>query len=243
MIDPDSVDDPLCDTERVAAELRIAPTTARRWMRDGTLMCVIVADGDEIERRWARLSEVLTLRDRLSNHVLLPDLAEELGVRYHELYRSAHRLGIELERHPTRRHFEVPLEAARVLRVEHARIRALHRRSVKLAAAARHLNLAVSTVGLMAKRGELNVDPETDSSDARFVTRESVEKCRTARIGKSPEPTLERATVPLADAVRFTGRSRTDLLDLVRGGVLEEVPGRGTCKLTAASLRTWMTSA
>ena len=42
--------------------------------------------------------------------------------------------------------------------------------------------------------------------------------------------------------VRFTGRSRSELLDLVRAGVLEEVPGRGACELTAASLRSWMTA-
>ncbi|HEX4863553.1 MAG TPA: hypothetical protein VFV02_05750, partial [Acidimicrobiales bacterium] len=190
MIDPDNNDDPLCDTKRVASELRIAPTTARRWMRDGTLTCVIVADGDRIERRWARLSDVWLLRDRLNDRVLLPDLAEELGARYHELYQTCRRLGLELERHPTSRQFEISVEAAQLLHDEHARVRALHLRSMKLAAAACRLNLAVSTVGLMAKRGDLDVDSETDSSNARFVTRESVEKCRTARIGVSPEPTL-----------------------------------------------------
>jgi integrase len=34
-IDPDSCDDPLCDVRTVASELRLAETTARRWMRDG----------------------------------------------------------------------------------------------------------------------------------------------------------------------------------------------------------------
>jgi hypothetical protein len=238
-VDPDSVDDPLCDTRRVASELQVAPRTARRWMRDGTLRCVIVPDGDGIGRRWARLSEVWTLRDRLGDRVLLPDLAEELGVRYHELYQTARRLGVELERHPTSRQFEVPLEATK-LRVEHARVRALHQRSIKLAAAARQLSLAVSTVGLMAKRGDLDIDPETDSSDARFVTRESVEKWRIARACDWPARKPERATVPLADVIRFTGRSRTELLDLVRAGILEEVPGRGRVELAAASLRSWM---
>jgi hypothetical protein len=52
----------------------------------------------------------------------------------------------------------------------------------------------------------------------------------------------DQATVPLADVIRFTGRSQTELLDLVRAGVLEEVPGRGKCELTAASLRSWMTA-
>ncbi len=98
-------------------------------MRDGTLRCVIVADGDGIERRWARLSEVWSLRDRLCDRVLLPDLAEELGVRYHDLYRTSRRLGVELERHPTSRQFEVSNEAAQLLRDEHGRVRALHKRS------------------------------------------------------------------------------------------------------------------
>ena len=75
---------------------------------------------------------------------------------------------------------------------------------------------------------------------ARFPTRASVEKCRTVRYGDSPSR-LEQATVPLADVIRFTGRSRIELLDLVRAGVLEEVTGRGVCQLTASSLRTWMT--
>lgn len=94
----------------------------------------------------------------------------------------------------------------------------------------------------MAKRGELDTDPESDSSDARFVTRESVEKCRVAQVGHAPAGTPEQAAVPLADVVRFTGRGRTELLDLVRAGILDEVPGRGPCELTAASLRTWVTT-
>lgn len=113
---------------------------------------------------------------------------------------------------------------------------------MKLAAAARQLDLAASTVGLMVKRGELDVDPETNSSDARFVTRSSVEKRRIARLGSSPERKSEPPTRSLADVVRFTGRSQIELLDLVRAGVLEEVPGRGKCELTAASLRSWMTA-
>lgn len=242
LIDPGSALDPLCDAGRVATELRLADTTARRWLRDGTLRCVIVEDGDGVPRRRARLSDVWALRDRLAGRILLPDLAQELGVRYHELYRLSRLMGLEFEQHPASRQFEVPAEAADCLRAEHARVRALHQRSMKLAAAARVLGLAVSTVGLMAKRGELDVDPETDSSHARFVTRASVEAWRIARAGDTSGRRLERATVPLADVVRFTGRSRIELLDLVRAGVLEQVPGRGGCELIAASLRAWMTA-
>ena len=236
-MDPDSSDDPLCDARRAASELGLAETTARRWMRDGTLRCVIVQDGDGIDRRWARLSEVWSVRKRLADRILLPDLAEELGVRYHELYRVSRLLGLEFEQHPTSRQFEVPPEAARRLRVEHARVRALHTRSLKLAAAARLLNRAVSTVGLMAKRGDLEVDPETDGSKAMFLTRTSVEKWR-----DPPRRAIQPATVLLGEVVRFTGRSRIELLDLVRAGVLRQAPGRGACELTASSLRAWMTA-
>jgi hypothetical protein len=232
--DPYSGDDPLCDGRRVESELGIAETTARRWMRDGTLRCVIVRDGDGVERRWTRLSEVWRLRDHLRDRVLLPELAEELGVRYHELYRVSRLLGLEFEQHSTSRQFEVTPDAAECLRFEYARVRALHKRSLKLAAAAQVLNRAVSTARLMAKRGDLDIDPETDSSNATFVSRASVERCR-----DMPRRGLEEVTVPLADVVRFTGRGRIELLDLARAGVLEQVPGRGACELTASSLRSW----
>lgn len=107
-IDPDGGDDPLCDVRRVPSELGMAETSTRRWMRDGTLRCVIVRDGDGVQRRWVRLSEVWSVRDRIGERILLPDLAAELGVRYHELYRLSRLLGLELERHPTSRQFEVP---------------------------------------------------------------------------------------------------------------------------------------
>ncbi len=244
IIDPGDLDDPLCDSQRVASELGIAPTTARRWIRDGTLTCVIVQHASRPPTRLARLSDVWALRDRLADRILLlPDLAAELGVRYHELYRMSRRMGMELEQHPTSRQFEVPLEDAERLRVEHGRVRALHERSMKVAAVARQMGLAVSTVTLMAKRGELDIDPETDSSGARFVTRASVDKHRIAQLDNASGPTPKQAAVPLADVIRFTGRSRTELLDLVRAGILEEAPAsRGPCQLTAKSLRTWMTT-
>jgi hypothetical protein len=92
----------------------------------------------------------------------------------------------------------------------------------------------------MAKRGELEVDSETDSSNAVFVTRKSVEAFRVAHTMGPSKRKIDQATVSLADVIRFTGRSRIELLDLVRAGVLEQVPGRQACELTASSLRHWM---
>lgn len=87
------------------------------------------------------------------------------------------RLDLNLELYPGTREYQVTPDAAAALRAEHSRVRALHRRSMKLAAAARQLKVAASTAGSLAKRGDLVVDAETNSSGAIFVTCESVERC------------------------------------------------------------------
>ena len=176
LVEPGSDYDPLCDARRAAQELDIYPTTARRWMADGTLPTVALPDATGVSRRYARLSDVWAHRDRLAGRVLLPDLAEELGIAYHEAYHALRRLGLAVEQHPTSRQHHLSPEAADALRAEHQRIEALHRRSIKLAAAARQLKVALSTAALLSRTGQLEVDPETDSSGARFVTRTSVQQ-------------------------------------------------------------------
>jgi integrase len=178
LVEPGSGDDPLCDAQRVAAELGTYPTTARRWMADGTLPTVAIPDATGISRRYARLSDVWAHRDRLAGRTLLPDLAEGLGISYHEAYHALRRLGLAVEQHPTSRQYHLSPEAADALRAEHQRIQALRCRSVKLAVAARQLGVALSTAALLSRTGQLEVDPETDSSGARFVTRTSVEAYR-----------------------------------------------------------------
>ncbi|MDA8283256.1 MAG: hypothetical protein M0Z42_08180, partial [Actinomycetota bacterium] len=239
LVDPGDPDDPCCDARRVAAELGVHLTTARQLMGDGTLACTVAPDERGIPRRFARLSAIWAYRDGLAERVLLPDLAEQLGLRYHELYHMVRRLGLHLELYPGTRHYEVTPEAAAALRTEHARVRALHRRSVKLAAAARQLGVALSTAALLSRTGELEVDPETDGSGARFVTRASVQACWLARQrrGQSAE---QQEAVALDEVARFTGRSQSDVMDLVRAGVLEQRPGRRACQITAASVQVWM---
>ena len=169
-------DDPLCDARRVAAELDIDPKTARRWMASGTIPTLVVPDAMGVPRRHAQLSAVWQLRERLAGQILLPDLADELGLRYHEVYNMLRRLGIDVEQRLGNREYQLTDEVARVLRAEHERIRCLHLRSIRVAAAARQLKVALSTVGLLIRRGELDLDPETDSSGAKFVTRASAER-------------------------------------------------------------------
>ena len=241
LVDPGDPGDPLCDTHRVAAELGIHLSTARRLMADGLLTCTVIPDDRGLPRRFAHLSTVWAHRDRLAERVLLPDLAIELGLRYHEAYHMVRRLGLHLDLYPGTREYEVTAEAAKALRAEHERIRALHRRAMKLAAVARQLKVALSTAVLLVKRGDLHLDPETDSSGATFVTRTSVKQCWIARNTRATRRAAEAgAGVAIAEVARFSGRSTRELMDLVRAGVLEQVPGRRACQLTPASLWSWL---
>jgi hypothetical protein len=112
---------------------------------------------------------------------------------------------------------------------------------MKLAAASRQLKVALSTTALLVKRGDLDLDPETDSSGAKFVTRASVKHCWIARNATTKRRASQAPVgVPIADVARFAGHSTRDLMDLVRAGVLEQVPGRRACRLTPASLVAWL---
>ncbi|MHB1536507.1 MAG: hypothetical protein ACYC1D_18230, partial [Acidimicrobiales bacterium] len=184
---------------------------------------------------------VWAYRDELAGVIRLSDLAEQLGVRYDEIYRSMHHLGLNPDQHPTSRELTLTAEEAEALRAEHERVRALHRRSMKLPAAARQLKLSFTTIRLLTGRSDLELDPETDTSGARFVTRASVEACWIARNEAKCRTAQPTATVPFAEVVRFTGLGRRELVDLIRAGVLEELPGRrSTCEITAASLDAWL---
>jgi hypothetical protein len=50
----------------------------------------------------------------------------------------------------------------------------------------------------------------------------------------------ERHSDPVDEGGRFTGHGTAELMDLVHAGILEQLPGRRACQLTAASLRAWM---
>jgi integrase len=238
LVDPGTEDNPLCDAKRVAAELDIYPTTARRWMTDGTLPTVTLPDATGVSRRYARLSDVWSHRDRLAGRVLLPDLAEELGITYHEAYHALRRLGLAVEQHPTSRQYHLTPDAADALRAEHQRIQVLHCRSVKLAAAARQLKVALSTAALLSRTGQLQVDPETDSSGARFVTRTSVEAYWLDHRRASPRG--GPGGVAVGEVARFTGTSEQAIVDLVRSGVLVQMPGTRRRTITAGSLQAWL---
>lgn len=112
---------------------------------------------------------------------------------------------------------------------------------MKLAGAARQLKVALSTAALLSRTGQLEVDSDTDSSGARFVTRTSVEAfwLRHRRANARGGP----AGVPLSEVARFTGRSDQAVMDLVNAGLLQQVAGRHRREITVTSLQGWLGSA
>ena len=192
-------------------------------------------------RRYSRLSDVWARRDRLAGVTHVADLAEQLGVRYYEIYHSIRHLGLRPEQDPTSKELALSDEQVGALRAEHARGRALHQRSMKLPAAARQLKVSFTTVRLRVANGDLELDPETDTSGARFGVRASVHACWLVRNRTTPRKTEPAATVPFAEVMSYTGLGRRAVVNLVLAGVLEELPGRhATCEITTASLDKWL---
>lgn len=81
-------------------------------MTDGTIPTVTLPDAAGVSRRYARLSDVWSHRDRLAGRVVLPGEAEELGITYHEAYHALRRLGLAAEQHPTSRQYHLNPDAA-----------------------------------------------------------------------------------------------------------------------------------
>jgi len=86
---------------------------------------------------------------------------------------------------------------------------------------------------------------EALSADAR-LTDQAIRRCFQVKAYWIAHHEAKRRTaqpvaaVPLAEVARFTGHSTRELMDLVRAGVLDQVPERRAAQLTATSLRAWM---
>jgi len=237
-IEPGDSSNPWCDTARVMAELGVAATTAKRWMRDQVVPSTVDTDVFGNTRRRARLLDVLEVRDRLAARMLLRDIAEEIGVGYHPAWHAMNRLGII----PTRdlRTDELVLNADQValLQAEFDRVAALKARSVRLSAAATRLSVAVSTVGRFVQTGDLEEDPDTDPSGARYVTLASVDALVAARARRTP-PAVGTEVLSLAAVAELTGLTKGQISDLATQRVLVRRDAGRRLHITTDSLRRW----
>lgn len=241
-VEEDEECDPWWSSSRVAAELGIANTTARRMLRGpdgeggGELDAVKRSWGDR-ECWFARRSVVEAYRAARENRRDLNGVADELGLSYHEAYGLLESLGMKPETRPGERELHITDDHVDALASELDRVRRLHQRAMRIAEAARVLNKADRTLRGWVERGELDVDPETDSSGARFVTRASVADHLTDDPGATSDATED--TLATATVTELTGLSARQVKDLVRAGVLATKKVGRTAEVTATSLTTW----
>lgn len=167
---PDDTDR-LCGVARVAHELGIAETTARRWLREGRLPTQTSVGAHGIESRLVRLSALRACRATLQSSPTLADFAEEFGLDYHHILRVTQLLRLELAPHPSHRsHYVVSESHTHRIQVELARISALHERAATVSEAAELLRCARRTVDATILRRDLEQDDESDGSDSMAST-------------------------------------------------------------------------
>ncbi|MDP9388564.1 MAG: hypothetical protein M3Q48_11805 [Actinomycetota bacterium] len=237
-VDRGGADNPWCDTNRVASELAVSPTTARRWMRDQVVPATTYTDEHGNECRRARLADVQAVKERLGGRILLRDLARDLGVGYHRAWYTLKRLGIDPSRDPRTEELVLSADQAIAIRAEFARLATLGSRSVRLSAAATRLGIAVGQVRELIRRGELVEDPERDAFGARYVTLASLEAIRLARGGAAP-PAIGADVVSLATLVELTGLTQPQVVELTDRGLLERRDISRRFHVTVESLRRW----
>ena len=97
---------------------------------------------------------------------------------------------------------------------------------MKLPAAARQLKLTFSTVRLLAIEATSTSTPRPTPAAPASSPAPRSRACWIARNEAKRRKAQPVATVPFAEVVRFTGLGRRAVVDLVRAGVLEELPGR-----------------
>jgi integrase/transposase len=225
-------------TGQLAEHFEVGQTTVRRWLRDGKVAGAVKIEGDgPVHYQVAPEAVEAHLAAPQFAGRPLDDVAAELGLTYHQARLLLHQLGHEGQRRPDGKYdLSEPVVAA--MRREQERVRALHQRAVKHIEAAQRLGCSRRSISDRIARGELEVDPETDSSRAQFVTLASIERQRAVR-AQLPCHSDEWVALPVAIAV--TGLERSALLTLVRSGHLEQQPGRTAVAFSQASLIRWAT--
>lgn len=228
--------DAVCGTLRVADELGIAETTARRWMREGRL-ATEVETVEGVERRVARLEDVERLRDQLDAHMNVAELARTLGIDYHAMYRLVGRLDLDIPQGELDGRYRLTPAQCDIVRQEHDRIAALHRRAMRVGQAAEELGIGDRRVRHLIKEGVLEVDDETDLSGYRFVTRRSIADYQ-RRQRPAPVP-RGRSCLTVTEAAALAGLSREHIVALIREGLLAATLDGRRQVIEVEAMRAW----
>jgi len=214
------------EADETASILSMSVTATRRLFP--LQISAVKSDG-----KWrVRLEDVISYRDRFEGWVRIEDVAEKVGVTYHQALATIQRLALDLKTDEYTRQVLLTLGQAHAVIDEHSRIEELRRRSMTVAQAASVLNASHSSVGVWIKNGKIVADEETDSSGKTFVTRASVQGELDRRGMK------QRDVVSAAELKEWSGVDDKGTRALVALGVLHRGPRGG---YTTESVERWMT--
>ena len=151
-------DDPWLSSTQIAGLLDIHPSKAREKMAAGTIPATLRAWGSG-DCWQARRSDVLAYRQQLDDRIALTDPAAELGMSYHEAYRTLEWLGCKPQARTGEAVLVLTDEHAAALRAEHERIQRLHQRSMRISEAARLVPRSARTLRTYAHAAASSVTP------------------------------------------------------------------------------------
>jgi integrase len=221
--------------ERIGAKVG----TARKLMRTGQIRAHTRPWGDrDVWVAWEKDVDAYTATRSESS---LSTLAGELGLEYYQAWQLLRDLDLVPNGHIKGQALQLPAATRDAVRAEHERRTAAHENVVSISLAAQVLDLPVTAVETLLRRGLLDSAACPDGSRHRYVTRHSVDLCRIARPPFSALVAADEVLVPFMEAARLIGVSRPTLSQLGRTRQVR-VTRKANSRhqyVTASSLETW----
>lgn len=225
--------EPLLGSAEAAQLWDVTPKTARLWMAEGRIQSIPCGSRGTGQERRVRLSDAMSLRERLRAQITLVRLAEEVETTYHTVYQLVRAKGLELEAWGERDYI-VPPATATVLREHYAHQAELHRRAVPYSVAAKELGTSVAAVEHLVKDGMLDQD-ERAHDGRRMVTRKSLAEA-TQQPVRRRTPKVRDDLMTWAEVSAATGLASADIDARVADGMLVRVQHQRRRHVTRVSV-------
>lgn len=205
----------LLSSDEVAQRVGCTPATARRRMREGSIPAVSVSAG----KRQVWKTPEADLVDFLATQGLsVKDVAEQIGLSYHQVYELLKVLDLVPEEHEAGTAIRVSVEAMELVRAEVERRAEVHLDAMYVSQAASLLNLSVEAVETLIRTGVLTTVAAPNGARARLIPNAQVESYNRAHpvVESTPTPDDEDDdAVPFGEAARLLGVTKQVLTALV----------------------------
>lgn len=170
----DEPSDPWLSVEEAAEILGQAPSTVRRWIREGRLPASVgKSRGGTHQGHRIKHSAVVSFAHVEQGRTTLTDMEDITGVSYHRLYSWVRRFSLPTEQAGERGLFVCDVTIAELQRLAVVE-RKLQSEGISFAEAASILGVQSRTIDSRVQLGTLQELPERGPDGTRYVTRESV---------------------------------------------------------------------